>query len=326
MFEFIKRDTLADPLFERNTPFALEVNRYGIAPKHALPYILPLEKRRQQPEPHQSQIGIVKQSGQTLSARVLTLTKAAFMERTQGLGLAYIELCDSFDLALSARFGVIRESGQVFSVKTACAAASLGHDFLPTEEEYAQIRRDHALGNIPREKFKVYSAIVAGTDVDAHYERFTKNALADMAKSVKGGAPLLKDHDKLRSDGVIGRVFAAFVKTINGKPYLIEKVYIHNNNTQEKQAVIDGIESGENKALSVGARVNRADYVCDECQRPVFLSAFDSNAYKGSWCGHMPGMEIENGKAATASILSAKQKELSRVTIGAQEPASFIAP
>lgn len=233
-----------------------------------------------------------------------TLSKAGFPHQ-------YDSTSDMFTVHFGARIVGGAKLPELGVSKSAFGTkAGNAPDFHPTDEELGKINQ---LTNKPytKEALKVYYTYSSDGAVDSHFEQFGLRAHESMAK-MSYDQPVLKDHDYSRSDGVFGKIFdAKVVRSKDGSRRLVQKIYILNS--VENKEVIDGIESGVNNKLSIGVRLRRKDYKCNVCKKPMF-----SNKETFGFCGHMPGMELEDGTICTATIEDiVRFLELSRVTVPA---------
>jgi hypothetical protein len=131
--------------------------------------------------------------------------------------------------------------------------------------------------------------------------------------------PMLMDHNYYSSNGVFGKIFEGKVfRSSDGTQRVVHKFFMMNS--PENKSIIEGFESGINNKLSVGVRMRRKDYLCDICDKPMFM--MDENQ-RYQWCGHMVGMELKDGRTVTATISDLIELlELSRVTVPAYKAAA----
>lgn len=250
------------------------------------------------------------------SAELLIAKSLIELVESSGFSHSYSEASDSFTIHYKA--GLLPTTfGKSASIsKAAGDIGSNAPDFQPTKDEMEKILSFANRKNYRPEDFKVYQTISAGSAVDRHFEHFGTKALKSMAR-MSPGSPVMKDHNYYNSDGVIGKIFDAQIKKIDGQTVLVHKIYVFNS--PENKSVIDGFENGTNDKLSVGVSVRRKDYICDQCDRPVFKSYAESKNWDDMWCGHYAGMELDDGSIATATIADVSDyRELSRVTVPAQ--------
>lgn len=216
-------------------------------------------------------------------------------------------------------FGDIK-SMSATSVKSEKSSEEGGDDFRPTDKELELIN-SFTKKSFPKEALKVYYTKSADMNLDAHYEHFSKKGLKDMA-DLSPGKPVIKDHATYNSDGAFGKIFDAKVAKDDGDGhYLMQKFFLLDD--ADNASIIKGIESGINDKLSVGITLNRAEYLCDVCNKAMF----GKSGSWGDWCGHYPGYKVGDGddaKIATATINRvANFRELSRVTSPAQGKAQI---
>lgn len=255
------------------------------------------------------------------------VTKGVFGEfkdaiTKSGFPHAYDEVTDTFMVHYGMKVSGAMKSavGDDLEIVKAAFGTRAGNapDFHPTDEEKQKI--DSMTGKeYPREMLKVYYTYSADSQLDRHFEVFGAKALDNMAL-MSIDQPVMKDHNYQNSDGVFGKIFDA--KVIRGKDggrRLIQKIYVLN--TPENKSVIDGIESGINNKLSVGVRMIRKEYLCNICNKPMFV---DKSGTGFGFCGHLPGMELGDGRVASATIGDIQDMmELSRVTVPAQRNAGI---
>lgn len=118
------------------------------------------------------------------------------------------------------------------------------------------------------EEVYCYSVAMCDNDIDRDLERFTNKTLDALAPMFVGRT-LISDHS-WKSGNQIGRIYDTFVQRSTeqnqaGEPLwqLIGKVYMLNN--EDYKAVIDAIEAGILKEVSVGVSIkSRTCSICGE--------------------------------------------------------------
>lgn len=233
----------------------------------------------------------------------------------------YDEASDTFKMNLEMRVGAgapgTADMEQIQELMKATWGTKAGNapNFEPTDEEFAKIQ-SFAAKTVQKSDFKVYYVTAATNQVDRHFEKFSTKALEAMA-ALAVDQPFIKDHNCYNSDGVLGKIFDAKVASKDGGKFLFLKVYMHK--TAAKQAVFDGIESGENNKVSISASFKNKDLVCDVCNKGVYDWSLGRDM-----CRHMPGQELEDGTTVTATYKDMRDfRECSRVTTPAQKPAAI---
>ena len=135
-----------------------------------------------------------------------------------------------------------------------------------TNEDLAKIQQFSRRELLPEEIY-VFNVDLCNNDVDRDYEKFSVETLEQMAKLFVGKTGIF-DHS-MKSADQTARIFDAFVEKVNGKKtadgedfYCLKaKAYMLNN--EENKSLIDSIEAGIKKEVSVSCSVDKA--YCSIC-------------------------------------------------------------
>lgn len=135
-----------------------------------------------------------------------------------------------------------------------------------TNEDLAKIQQFTRRELLPEEIY-VFNVDLCNNDVDRDFEKFSVETLEQMAELFVGKTGIF-DHSMKSSDQT-ARIFDAFVERVNGKKTadgedfysLKAKAYMLNN--EENKSLIDSIEAGIKKEVSVSCSVDKA--YCSIC-------------------------------------------------------------
>lgn len=135
-----------------------------------------------------------------------------------------------------------------------------------TNEDLAKIQQFSRRELLPEEIY-VFNVDLCNNDIDRDFEKFSVETLEQMAKLFVGKTGIF-DHSMKSSDQT-ARIFDAFVERINGKKtadgedfYCLKaKAYMLNN--EQNRSLIDSIDAGIKKEVSVSCSVDKA--YCSIC-------------------------------------------------------------
>lgn len=135
-----------------------------------------------------------------------------------------------------------------------------------TNEDLAKIQQFSRRELLPEEIY-VFNVDLCNNDVDRDFEKFSVETLGQMAELFVGKTGIF-DHS-MKSADQTARIFDAFVERVNGKKTadgedfysLKAKAYMLNN--EENKSLIDSIEAGIKKEVSVSCSVDKA--YCSIC-------------------------------------------------------------
>lgn len=136
-----------------------------------------------------------------------------------------------------------------------------------TNEDLAKIQQFSRRELLPEEIY-VFNVDLCNNDVDRDFEKFSVETLKQMAELFVGKTGIF-DHS-MKSADQTARIFDAFVEKVNGKKTadgedfysLKAKAYMLNN--EENKSLIDSIEAGIKKEVSVSCSVDKA--YCSICR------------------------------------------------------------
>lgn len=135
-----------------------------------------------------------------------------------------------------------------------------------TNEDLAKIQQFSRRELLPEEIY-VFNVDLCNNDIDRDFEKFSVETLEQMAELFVGKTGIF-DHSMKSSDQT-ARIFDAFVERTNGKKtadgedfYCLKaKAYMLNN--EQNRSLIDSIEAGIKKEVSVSCSVDKA--YCSIC-------------------------------------------------------------
>lgn len=185
-------------------------------------------------------------------------------------------------------------------------------DFTPPESDLQKIN-SFTRSEFTADRLYVFSAALCNNDIDRDYERFSTDALRQLAKFFIGKT-FICDHSMKASDQK-ARIFDAWVEKVNGRKtadgedfyQLKAKAYMVRND--ENAGLITEIEAGIKKEVSVSCSMGKS--LCSVCGRDK----------RSGRCEHIPGKKY-NGKTAFTVLSDVKDAyEISFVAVPAQREA-----
>lgn len=135
-----------------------------------------------------------------------------------------------------------------------------------TNEDLAKIQQFSRRELLPEEIY-VFNVDLCNNDIDRDFEKFSVETLEQMAELFVGKTGIF-DHS-MKSADQTARIFDAFVEKVNGKKTadgedfysLKAKAYMLNN--EQNRSLIDSIDAGIKKEVSVSCSVDKA--YCSIC-------------------------------------------------------------
>lgn len=126
----------------------------------------------------------------------------------------------------------------------------------------------HAIRTLSPDEVRCFSVVMCDNDIDRETERFTDKTLESLA-SLFVGKTVISDHS-WKSGNQIGRIYSCKVRTTQKRnkaggvlKQLVGKFYVLNN--ESNKAMIDAIEGGILKEVSVGVSIkSRTCSLCGE--------------------------------------------------------------
>ncbi len=157
-----------------------------------------------------------------------------------------------------------------------------------TEEELALINK-YTRRPFSVEELYTFSVVLCDNDIDRDFERFTVEALFELEKLFVGKTGICDHNPKAQNQ--TARIYACRVEAVEGKKTqsgddyfrLVAKAYMPK--TEETKALIDKLESGITKEVSVGLSANKA--LCSICSNDRSTSACvhrKGDTYAGKLC------------------------------------------
>lgn len=192
-------------------------------------------------------------------------------------------------------------------METICKAAVVQKAAELSGSELALINAQ-ALRPMAEDEVFAFKLAACDNQVDRDFERFTDEALADMAK-LYVGKPVLRDHRWI-SDCQAARVYAAGVEDAGDSKRLVLRCYMPR--TEGTAEIITAIESGVIRECSVGLRAGKAT-----------CSVYGAVQQKAA-CIHQPGKEY-GGKLCHFDLDCIRDVyEASLVAVPAQPAAGIV--
>lgn len=181
-----------------------------------------------------------------------------------------------------------------------------------TNEDLEKIQQFSRRELLPEEIY-VFNVDLCNNDIDRDFEKFSVETLNQMAKLFIGRTGIF-DHS-MKSADQTARIFDAFVEKISGKKtadgeafYCLKaKAYMLNN--EQNKALIDSIEAGIKKEVSVSCSVDKA--YCSIC----------STDRKRAACEHRKGRMYGNRLCFNILTDATDAYEFSFVAVPAQREA-----
>lgn len=179
---------------------------------------------------------------------------------------------------------------------------------VPEGDDMALINAQ-ALRELRTDEVFVFRIAAADSQVDRDFERFTPKCLERMAQMYVGKT-VIADH-RWSSETQCARVFGAAVETDgSGVSRLILRCYTLRS--KDSQPLIDAIEAGIVREVSVGLAVRRA--VCSICGVERTASS----------CGHRPGRTYDGKMCVVELDEPSDVYEVSFVAVPAQREAGVV--
>jgi len=161
-----------------------------------------------------------------------------------------------------------------------CKAAVIRKAAELDEGELALIN-DQALRPMAAAEVFAFKLAACDTKIDRDHERFTEEALEQMA-ALYPGRPVLRDHD-WGSGSQTARVYAAGVEDVGDSKRLVLRCYMPR--TEGTAETITAIESGVLRECSVGLRVGRSTCsICGAVQQVAMCKHYPGREYGGKLC------------------------------------------
>lgn len=176
-----------------------------------------------------------------------------------------------------------------------------------SEKDLALINAQ-ALKELSAEEVFTFSLAACDDQVDRDGERFTEDALKELA-ALYVGRPVLRDH-KWSAETQTARVYDAEVTTAGDKKQLVLRCYMVRSNAAAD--TISAIEGGILRECSVGCAVKRVTCsICGADQRETL-------------CRHVPGREYDGAVCVMELSGAADAYEVSLVAVPAQPEAGIV--
>ncbi len=190
-------------------------------------------------------------------------------------------------------------------------AAELG------EEELALINAQ-TLRPMTAEEVFAFKLAACDDQVDRDFERFTGEALEQMAK-LYVGRPVLRDHAWLEGSQT-ARVYAAGVEACADRRRLVLRCYMPR--TEGTAETVAAIESGVLRECSVGLLVGKSTCsICGAVQQTAMCRHYPGREYDGKLC-HFDLDDIQDAYEVSLVAVPAQPEAgiIKSKRYGAQEP------
>lgn len=188
------------------------------------------------------------------------------------------------------------------------------------EKNEMELINAHSRRELTADEVYTFSVVLCDNDVDRDFEKFTINALSELAKLYVGKTGIF-DHSMKGKDQV-ARIFSCEVERVEGKlnmlgePYYRLKARAYMPKSPQNAELILQIDSGIKKEVSVGCAV--AESKCSVC---------GADRKRGG-CEHIPGrLYKKNGREAICHTVLDKPTdayEWSFVAVPAQPLAGVV--
>ncbi len=175
---------------------------------------------------------------------------------------------------------------------------------------------DYSKKELSLDEVYVFKVNLCNNDIDRDYERFSVEALNELAILFKGKTGIF-DHS-MKSENQKARLFDAFVekdenkKTLDGKDFynLVGKAYMLRN--EKNKSLIEEIEAGIKKEVSISCKTE--ERICGICK----------NDKRKHACGHVKGKYYDNRLCFDILNGASDAYEFSFVCVPAQKEAKII--
>lgn len=183
---------------------------------------------------------------------------------------------------------------------------------LPDSAQMSEINK-YTRRELSAEEVYVFSVLLCDNEIDRDNERFSIGTLKKLAELFKGKTGIF-DHS-MEGKNQTARIFLAGVeqdanrRTLAGEPYTMLKAYAYMPRTQKNEDLIQEIDAGIKKEVSVGCAVERV--ICSVCAQDM----------RGGACSHRKGTEYEGKKCHAILEEPSDAYEWSFVAVPAQRNA-----
>ncbi len=193
-------------------------------------------------------------------------------------------------------------------------AAAIGSDNAVVSEDELRLINGYTRRALTADEVYVFSVVLCDNDVDRDGERFTVESLFELEKLFVGKTGIL-DHDP-SAKNQMARIFSCRVESVPGRMTATGDEYFrltaraYMPKTEGNRILIEAIDSGMIKEVSVGCAVERT--VCSICGEEF------------SMCVHQKG-ELYNGKLCCGELQKPLDAyEWSFVAVPAQKEAGVV--
>lgn len=184
--------------------------------------------------------------------------------------------------------------------------------YTPSDSDYEKIRQ-FTRKDFPKDSLYVFEVTLCNNDVDRDFEKFSVNALNQLAKLFVGKTGI-KDHS-MKSDDQQARIFETRVekiagrKTADGEDYYALKAKAYMVRTDSTQDFITAVDAGIKKEVSIS---------CSVKTRTCSICSADRNT---QYCKHIAGREYSSKTCFTVLDDVSDAYEFSFVAVPAQREA-----
>jgi hypothetical protein len=182
------------------------------------------------------------------------------------------------------------------------------------EEMLAKINT-YTIRQLSAEEVYVFRVAMCDNDIDRDEEAFPRASLTELAELFRGKT-MIADH-KWSTSGQVARVFDTVVEETGGQNKTGEAAarliaYCYMTRSEKNEDLIDDIDAGIKKEVSIGCAVNRCE--CSIC----------GSDRRKTWCEHVPGVEYDGEQCYIKLLEVVDAYELSFVAVPAQREAGVV--
>jgi len=154
------------------------------------------------------------------------------------------------------------------------------------ESEDIKLINEYAKSELDADRVYVFSVVLCDNDIDRDYEKFSVSALYQLAEKFVGRTGIF-DHS-MKAENQKSRIFKTWVekcegeKTADGEVMHRLKAKAYMLRSEENAPLIDEIEAGIKKEVSVSCSMKRATCsICGEDKRSGSCSHVNGKSYSG---------------------------------------------
>lgn len=160
---------------------------------------------------------------------------------------------------------------------------------LTLEKDDLSLINQYARKELSESEIYVFNVTLCDNNIDRDYECFSKDSLEKLSKLFVGKTGIF-DHN-MRASSQSARIFKTWVEGVEGKttsdgqPYFRLRAGAYMIRTEENKALIEEIEGGIKKEVSIGCSVEKEICsVCSKDRRVHRCEHIKGKSYKGKLC------------------------------------------